>query len=142
MVVQIISDFFAATSKYFFKTPTNYKLSASKFHNESFVYFYSIFLDINFFVTSCLLPFFVFLIVKKSEKMGNYRWLLFNNIIWCFIYDAVISIGKPVLLLPIYGGYLNSFFNDLDEIFIDCLLYLFGISMIQMVNFWGKNELH
>lgn len=41
--------------------------------------------------------------------MGKYRWYLLNSVLWCYAYDLVLTLWKPVFLGASLGGYANSF---------------------------------
>lgn len=45
----------------------------------------------------------------QSKSIGKYKWYLLNNVVHSYLYDANISLLKPVMLAPVLGGYFDTF---------------------------------
>lgn len=66
----------------------------------------AIVLDISFVLTTILVPVPVYLIVKV-KTIGKYRWYMLNGLIWDYVYDAALTLLKPVLFFPFLAGYIS-----------------------------------
>ncbi|KAI1711537.1 serpentine type 7TM GPCR chemoreceptor sri domain-containing protein [Ditylenchus destructor] len=53
-------------------------------------------IDITFAISTVLAPILLYLILRKSGKIGKYRWYLVYDVIWCYAFDLTITIYKPV----------------------------------------------
>ncbi|KAH7716060.1 hypothetical protein AAVH_16519 [Aphelenchoides avenae] len=67
----------------------------------------AIVLDISFVLTTILIPVPVYLIVKV-KTIGKYRWYMLNGLIWDYVYDATLTLMKPVMCFPFIGGYVSG----------------------------------
>lgn len=41
--------------------------------------------------------------------MGKYRWYLLNCVIWCYLFDVIVALFKPIIFGATFIGYTRSF---------------------------------
>lgn len=63
-------------------------------------------LHVSLALTTILIPIPVYLIVKV-KTIGKYRWYMLNGLTWDYVYDATLTLLKPVLFFPFLGGYVS-----------------------------------
>ncbi|KAE9554634.1 hypothetical protein FO519_002194 [Halicephalobus sp. NKZ332] len=101
------------------------------FYNEEIKNIYVTLCNIFTVITISITPFHIYIVLTKSNSLGNFKWLLLNHSIWCILYELLWSFARPVLLFPAVSIYfldpLNFFDSLLKGIIIFGLILFVGI---------------
>lgn len=95
-------------------TPTNnITLTWDMLYHPTLLSIYKYLHDITFILSTQLSILAMFIILKKStEQMGFYKWILFNSLIWNYLFELIYFLYRPVFLLPSMTFYSNGVANN------------------------------
>lgn len=64
---------------------------------------------IIFFLSLTMIIFTIYVILKKSTlEMGVYKVLLINELIWSLLFDIMLTVWQPVVLMPFFMAYTHG----------------------------------
>ncbi|KAH7693379.1 hypothetical protein AAVH_29586 [Aphelenchoides avenae] len=67
-------------------------------------------IDVTFALSTVLFPLMIWLIFRRSQTLGKYRWYILTNVSLCYIFDLWLTLIKPVFIGgPTLGWYLQGF---------------------------------
>ncbi|KAI1709401.1 serpentine type 7TM GPCR chemoreceptor sri domain-containing protein [Ditylenchus destructor] len=96
-------------------------------------------IDVTFAISTVLAPILLFLILRKSGKIGKYRWYLVNDVIWCYAFDLTITVYKPVALGPMLALYSEGPFTfnsnialSLHYMLCTCVIHM-GLALVMSI---------
>uniref|UniRef100_A0A7E4W0X1 Transmembrane protein n=1 Tax=Panagrellus redivivus TaxID=6233 RepID=A0A7E4W0X1_PANRE len=111
-------------------SPSNWStITFDDLEHPRLVVIYSIYWDVSLFLTSLFFCFMLYMIITKSSKeMSGYKWYLVHQLTWSYLFDAYLSIWKPVPLWPFYIAYSAGVFSGLTE--YASVVQLIGLTVV------------
>ena len=72
----------------------------TNYESSFIVTLYSIVLDISFVLSTPLFLLMIYLVLKKSKGIGNYKFYMLYTFITSYAYDLILMLWKPVPMFP------------------------------------------
>ena len=106
--------------------------SMEDFYHPVLVSVYNVFWEVSITITTVFFIFMIYVILKNSKDIGEYKYFMINQLVWSYLFDVIIGLWKPIPLWPFYMGYSIGFFKSWRGIWAIVPFYLFLIAAIGM----------
>ncbi|KAE9548205.1 hypothetical protein FO519_008585 [Halicephalobus sp. NKZ332] len=104
------------------------------FYHEKVTNFNIVFTTLAAVITVSIAPFYLYIVLTQSKRLGTYRILLLNHSIWSICTEISWSLTKPCVLMPSASGFLLGPLGKIGDskmasyfFLLNCLLTLFTI---------------
>ena len=82
------------------------------FYHPNLFYFYRIFWEISLIITTIFFVFMLYVILKNSKEIGEYKYFMIHQLVWSYLFDVLLGTWKPITLWPFYIGFGIGWFRS------------------------------
>ena len=86
--------------------------SKDDFHYPTLHFIYKIFWEVSLVVTTIFFVFMLYVILRNSKEIGEYKYFMINQLVWSYLFDILLGTWKPVPLWPFYMGFGVGWFRS------------------------------